>query len=319
MGRNRVYYGCLGVAHSATPSSLSIPSSIVEGVQSVSFSSEKDLQQYLYYGDTQPQFYTGLSSVSFSYTEILKEFEDIADIDGANDYTNLFMFLGDDTSECLDPENYIMAKYLLLDSLTYDLNIDGFFTLEKSYSGFSNYICSTSSAIGIPGCSSSTSYKPMRRQNFDISASSIPGTNLNNIALTSLQIEQSIRRESIKEPGIRTPYGFSTQYPVETQVSITIPTKNLYGGMNWGNDTFSIESCESISSSVGDIELTICSPVGGTNSTLSITDCRVKSINYAGGDTSGGNQNISVSLTSSYDPGIEPLIEFPSDATTGCL
>jgi len=319
VGRNRVYYGCLGVAHSATPSSLSIPTAIVEGVQSVGFSSEKNLQQYLYYGETQPEFYTGLANVSFSYVELLKEFEDIADIDGVNDYTNLFMFIGDDTSECLDPENYIMAKYLLLDSLTYDLNVDGFFTLEKSYSGFSNYVCSTTSSINVPGCSSSASYKPMRRQNFDISTSNIPGTNLANIAVTSVQIEQSIRRENIKEPGIRTPYGSSVQYPIETQLSVTIPTKNLYGGFTWGADTFSIDSCESLSGSEADVDLSLCSPVDGTISTLTVSGCRVKSITYSGGDTSGGNQNINVSLTSNYDPGIDPLIEFPEDATTGCI
>lgn len=324
MGRNRAYYGCLGVALSP-PSSF--PPSILEGVQSVSLSSEKSIQTINFLGNTEPETYRTLSSVTFGFSETLKEFEDILDIDGINDYVDLYMFVGDDTSECLDPEQYIICRYVLLDSISYSLSIDGFFTMERQYSGFTNYICNTSDSIAVPACPSGTIVRPARKQQFDLSGTSIPGlTNLDNYLIQSINVSYSINRQNIAEPGTRTPFGSSVQFPIEVTADITILPKYLYGSP-YGSDTFSTSACNSLTGQVDDLVLSLCSSnkdkdgevtLGGTTS-LTIQDARVTSVSYSGGDTSGGNQTLNIKMKSNYDPGIDPLIEFPSDAETGCI
>ena len=51
---------------------------------------------------------------------------------------------------------------------------------------------------------------------------------------------------------------------------------------------------------------------------LSIDDAFLSNINYNGGDTGGGNQSITIDYVSYDSVGIDPLIEFPSNAATGC-
>lgn len=316
MGNNRIFYSCLGVALAA-PNSF--PSDILEGVQSVGVSSSKSIEYFLpAKSTTSSGFYTTVPDISFNYSQLLHSFSDLSDLDGVNDYVDLYMFVGEDDTECLDPRKYILCRYLLLESIEYNLSVNEFFTLTKNFKGFSRYICSTSSSIDVPRCgipNPSDTDLVGRRHNFNVSGSSLPSVLTTSNALQSITIKSSINRKQINETGTKTPYGSSVNFPVETTISFELISQNLD---NY-DDTFNNIACTGITDNVTDITIDICGRQDVITGSLTIYDASLSSINYNGGDTSGGNQTITIEYISYDSTGIDSVIEFPSNASTGCL
>lgn len=315
MGNNRIFYSCLGVALAA-PNSF--PSSVLEGVQSVGVTSAQTLEYFLPAKSIQPSdFYYTVPDISFTYSQFLQSFEDLSNLDGVNDYADLYMFVGEDNTDCLDPRKYILCRYLLLESIEYNLSIDGFFTLNKNFKGFSRYICSTSSSLSVPRCgipSPANTDLVARRYNFQLSGSSLPSIVTDN-ALQTINIKQTINRKQISETGTKTPYGSAVNFPIETTVSLTLTSQNL----DSYNNSFQTVSCTGLNGSSTDMTVAICGNGEVINGSLNINGAYVSNINYNGADTGGGNQNITIDYISYDSTGIDPLIEFPSDATTGCI
>lgn len=315
MGNNRIFYSCLGVALAA-PNSF--PTSILEGVQSVGITSSKDIEYFLPSASKiSTGFFSSVPDISFNYSQILHSFEDLGDIDGVNDYVDLYMFVGDEDVACLDPSKYIICRYLLLESIEYNLSVDNFFILTKNFKGFSRYICSTSQNITVPRCSESNPSNVDlvgRRQNFHVSGSSLPSVLTSSNALQSISIKSSINRKQISETGTKTPYGSATNYPIETTVSFGLISQNLDNN----NDTFSTVSCSGLMNNLTNINIAICGRGDVIEGSLSIDDAFLSNVNYNGGDTGGGNQSITIDYVSYNSTGIDPLIEFPSNAATGC-
>lgn len=315
MGNNRIYYGCLGVALS-TPSSF--PSSLLPGVQSVGITSSTKIEYILAPAVAVPHsFYINLSDVSFDYSEAFQSLSQPSSISGVNDYIDLFMFVGDETAECMDARKYIRCKYLLLENLTYSLNINGIFTVEKTYRGFSRYICPTSSSITIPNCSSPIpSYSVVgSRKHFNIDGSVLPSFLTTDNVLQNINISYNINRENIIEPGTRTPYGSATTFPVETTLSFTVFAKDLD---NYTNN-FNTQICQNIDKHIENITISVCGIGGPSNtSSLSFNDIYLNNINYAGAETAGSNQTITIDYICYSVSGINSLVEFPNVANTGC-
>lgn len=316
MGNNRVHYGCLGVALS-TPTSL--PIALLPGVQSVGISSNKTTEYILAPGSSAPtNYYSTRPDVSFTYNEAFSTLANLVLISGINSYVDMFMYIGQDDVECFSARKYIRCKYLLLDSLRYSMNVDGLFTCEKTYSGFSRFICPTSSGITLPSCPGPAAPTDNdlvgTRKNFNLSGSSLPASIINDNLIQEVNIEYSINRENISEPGTRTPYGSVTNFPIETKCSFTVSTQNL----DAYTDSFTIQQCTSLSGIAENLVLSVCGIGGIIQGTVTIPQAYVSRVDYDGGDTGGGNQTITIEYTSYYSTGILPLIEFPNAAQTGC-
>jgi hypothetical protein len=315
VGNNRIFYSCLGVAL-ASPNSFT--TSILEGVQSVGVTSSKDIEYFLPSASKiSTGFFSSVPDISFNYSQILHSFEDLDDIDGVNDYVDLYMFVGDENVSCLDASRYIICRYLLLESIEYNLSVDNFFTLTKNFKGFSRYICSTTQNPTIPRCSDPNPTNTDlvgRRQNFHVSGSSLPSVLTTSNALQNISIKSTINRKQISETGTKTPYGSAINFPIETTISFGLISQNLD---NY-NDTFSTVSCSGLMNELTNINIAICGQGDIIDGSLSINDAFLSNVNYNGGDTGGGNQSITIDYVSYDSTGIEPLIEFPSNAATGC-
>lgn len=311
MGNNRVYYGCLGVALAA-PNSF--PSQLLTGVQSVGIDTSINNQYFLPTASKNPTaFYSQAPDITFNYTEALSVFTSpFSSIDGLNDFIDLFMFIGEDNAECMDARAYIRCRYLLLESLTYNLDINGIFTCDKIYKGFSRYVCPTAAAITMPGCGSDSSDVVGTRKNFDLAASVLPPS-IDSNALQNIVIKYTINREIINEPGTRTPYGFVTRYPIETTCSFTVSTQDL----DDQNQILKTLPCEGLSATPTNMTIAVCN-IAGVSSSLTINNAYLNNISYDGGNSGGGNQNISLEYTSYDNPGLDALVEFVNDPDTGC-
>lgn len=316
MGSNRVHYGCLGVALS-TPTSL--PTSLLPGVQSVNVYSTKSTEYITQPGSSIPtNYYSTIPDIGFAYTEAFTTFPVLSAISGMNSYIDLFMYIGEDDVECFSARKYIRCKYLLLNSIRYSMNINGLFTCEKTYSGFSRYICTATSGITVPGCpgpATSTSNDLVgTRKNFNLSGTTLPATVISNNLIQEVSIYYTINRENITEPGTRTPYGSLTNFPIETRCSFTVASQNL----DSYPDIFTTQTCSSLSGVAENLTLSICGVGNIINGSLNIPQAYLSSVEYGGGDVDGGNQTINIEYTSYYTTGISPLIEFPNAPATGC-
>lgn len=313
MGNNRIFYSCLGVALT-TPNSF--PSTILEGVQSVGVSSSKNLEYFLPAKTIiSSGYYTSIPDIGFNYSQLLYNFEDLADLPGVNDYVDLYMFIGEDDAICLDARKYIVCKYLLLESIEYNLSVDNSFNITKNFKGFSRYICSSGDPIIVPQCDNNNGLGLVkRRQHFLVSGSIIPSSIIDDNALQNITIKQSINRKQILETGTKTPYGSAVNFPIENNITFEVIAQNLDND----DDTFSTISCNSLNQNFTDLTIQVCDNENN-NTSITINDAFLSNIDYAGGDTGGGNQKITISYTSYDSTGINSLIEFPSNATTGCL
>lgn len=313
MGNNRIFYGCLGVA-------LATPSALLPRIQSANISGSQNIDYVIGPGGISG-FYSNTPDITCSYTQIILSFEDFtAD---HNEFIDLYMVVGpDNESNLTNPTKYILCRYLLLDSIEYNLSVDNFFTMTKTFKGFSRYVCdyngSSPEPIGpqepldpeIPPAYSSLL---LLKQNFNVSTSSLPTTLLNN-PIQNITIKKSFNRKTITESGTRTPYAFVSNIPTETTVSVEMISQNL----DEYNQTFSTTACASSDIPSASLDIDICSVVEDEETISSINfQGYVSTINYSGGDASGGNQTINIEYIQ-YDSSTN-LVEFPNAATTGCF
>ena len=315
---NRLFYSCLGVGLS-TPNVF--PSNILTGVQSVAITSSNSIEYFLIAKNTEVNPSNGsfqaTTDVTFDYSQIVTSFEDLSTAIGSNSYGDLYMFTGEDTEAELDPVRYILCRYVLLESISYNISVDSFFEQSKSFKGFSRYICPFGSfPVGIPGEPTDTDPdcilpSVLKREHFNITGSNLPSI-VNSNALQTIQITQSINRTNINEPGTKTPYGSAVNFPIETDITLELISRNLDGN----TQPFQTNSCLGNSFATTDMEIVICNSV--CENKFNISEAAFTNIVYGGGDVGGGNQTITIEYTS-YEPlGINPLIEFPSNATAGC-
>lgn len=314
MGNNRVYYGCMGVALAAP---TSFPSSLLPGVQSVGISTSIPIERIGSIGSSTFTSYTTLPDVSFTFTETISTLNSLINIPGLNDYIDLYMFIGQDDTECFSARKFIRCKYLLLTSVQYNMSINGLFTCEKTYSGFSRFICPTSSGITVPTCSTgfpANTHMVGTRRNFNLDGSSLPSSVNTDNLIQGVSLSYNINRNTITEPGTRTPYGSNVEFPVETRCSFDVLNRNFDSYTN----SFAILPCTPINATPEDLTISVCGKGNFVTGSISVSGSYVSNINYNGGDTGGGNQSITIEYVSTDNPGISPLVEFPNNATTGC-
>ena len=304
-----------------TPSASTnnLPVGILEGVQSVAVDSNKSLEYFLTYGSSsvEDNITVGTPDISFSYKETLKELQSLSNTDGVNDYVDLYMYVGEDDKDCIDPNKYIACRYLVLESMTYDLSVDGFFTIDKTYRGFSRYICNTELvSLNVPRCGQPPTSETLvaRRQNFDLSGVNLPEYLKTNNALKNISISYNVDRKQVTEAGTKTPFGSAVNFPITTSVKFSLDSQLL----DDKPDPFATTSCQPLSSSTTNIAIALCGSGDLVKGTLNLDNLVLRNIGYQGGDTGGGNQEMTVEYASYDSSDITPFISLPDVLVTGC-
>lgn len=285
MGNKRIFYACHGVA---------LDGSLMAGVQSVTVSSETQDYAIETFGSTDideiyKDQYTFNINVQRAIVSEKIAYYPTGTIDSvANQTFDICLLVGSDTAAVLSSGNTsttISFPKCKIDSVAYNLDVDGNFTEEITFLGFSKHINSSGCAdIGPLAKPTDSNEYPYRRQHFE---SSTLGGNLSNVSATT-----SFNFNKIKEFGKSyiDPNKTYPTYPIITQLSVTkIYTSGNFDSIEENN----YDTCVSNSdTSKENHSIDLC---GST--TIHFSGCILKSTDYNGGDTGGGN----VLITKNYD------------------
>jgi hypothetical protein len=288
---NRIFYGCLGIAP--------CKGSPIQGVRSVGLSSTRSINTIFSPGDKNlAGSYPDLPDIEVSYVKYLEQENNSFDNEaGLNDYTGFVVLAGDDTAKCLGGKGGISTisfNELLLSSVTYNMSVDGPFTVERKYNGFSSGSCSYSSLGVFSNCNNVVSSNIKRRGCLNITA--LPSEVSGGI-IQSISINFKINRQFLNEFATLKPYASYISFPIETSCTFEIIAKSL-SSVNFPKPVPCVNPTAS-QTTIG---------VAG----LSITKASLTGLTYSGAEaqTGGSNLVISATYTSNETPaGItEPFI-----------
>ncbi len=296
-GNKRVYYACLGVA----PCGATGFTRVISG----SLSFDRSYKNIFTRGNRNPIATWGeIPNVDFTYSQYLTSFVPLASEVGINSFTGFDLFVGDDTAENLtNPILGARCSLALLESVTYNLSVDGFFTVERKYKGVSKPAYSPGG--GVPAASGTVP----RRQYY---VSGLPAK-LNNNPIQNISISFSINRNAIEQFATRKPYASVINYPIETNVTFEVLNQN---GESYTADA-NITACQNPTSNKENISISLCEGGG-----ITIPNAYLVSLNYSGGEAnSNSNQTITASFVS-YDvensSSIKPVILTPEPEDDPC-
>jgi hypothetical protein len=294
-GNKRVFYGCLGIGPCG--------SGPMSGVISAKYSLSREISTVFGPGSSTPAAtYGNLPNIEISYTSYLTSYTSILSEAGLNSCTGFDMMVGSDASTSNPVLNRtIRGSFMLLSSVTYNLSVDGPFTVERTYIGYSK-------PSGGPGGSVPLSTATtLRRQNF---SGGLPSY-LSNMAPQSISVSCKINREYIGEFATRKPYASYIRFPIETTCSIELLTQDL--------DTYTMDAMESACRNPKtysqDITISLCGNGGG----ITISKAFLTGLNYSGADAgTQENQRLTVTYTGFTSPvGINPVIILSNEDPCG--
>jgi hypothetical protein len=184
----------------------------------------------------------------------------------------------------------VSASYAVLTGFSFELSVDSFLAVTKTFSGYSKP--SSGGGSGSPG-------QPLIIKRQDFSGSLPPGISGNHLQKVSGEV--SIDRQIIPQFATRKPYASVVNFPITSSIT--------YEAITDGMDSITIddleEACRNPTSLREDVGVSAC----GFN--FSINKAFVTAINYSGGDATsvGDFQTVSITYTSYEDiPGIKPVI-----------
>ena len=305
----RVYFACLGVSRCDN-------NQILNDVISTELGLNININNILTPGSTSPvATYSDRPDVDFSYTSYLTSFTSIGSEYALNSFGGFNMTVGLDADDSQTygglfsgasaylanvvgspPHTAISCSLANLTSVTYSLPVDGFFTVTRSYKGFSK----KSSALPTPFTESQGS--PKRRQCF---TGTLPNGIVNNAA-QNIDIVYTINRTPVSEFATRKPYASYVNFPIETTVTIDLLTQGL--------DSYTIDAMQTACKNITPLKEDISISVQGAGS-LQIKGCYLTGLRYSGGAANGSdNQTLSATYTSYQTiDGIKPVIFAPED------
>jgi hypothetical protein len=297
-GNKRVFYACLGVAPCG--------GSGLTGVVSGSLSFERPYRNIFTRANRNPIATWGeIPNVSFSYTKYLDSFVAFANEDGINNFVGFDLIVGDDTQPNLTSSIHgARCSLALLESVTYNLPVDGSFTVERKYKGSSKPLYQGTQSVAAAKAS------VKRRQCY---TSGLP-TKLKNNAIQNITISFSINRSAIEQFATRKPYAYVVNWPIETNV--TFEMLNQYGE-DYAADA-NIDACKNPTSNKENITISL----SGGGGSITIPNAYLTNLTYSGGEAnSNSNQTISASFTS-FDvvnsSSINPVIITPEPDEDPC-
>ena len=290
---NRIFYGCLGIAACGGPP--------IQGVQSVSLSANRSVSTIFTPGKkTYAGKYSNLPDIELSYTKYADSLTSFSGEAGLSGYAGFTILAGDDTKKCLGGSGSLTTigfKELLLSSITYTISVDGPFTVERKYKGWSSEACASNGLGVFANCDTSIASTIKRKGCF--SASFLP-SEISAQTIQSVIITFTVNREFINQLGSRKPYASYVTFPVETSCTFDVLAKSL-SSIDFPQPV----DCKNTSA----VETNISLGIGG--SSITIDKAVLTGLNYSGGEakTGGSNLRISATYTSYETPGsLKPFI-----------
>jgi len=304
MPNNRVFYASQGV--SITPEGGS--ATTVQGAQSVGVTTSFNLEQAFQLG--QLALYDNIVAdpeVTVSISKALDGESLIWQlatgggslVANANDQADIIIAVGDDTAETLTNTVGVQCTGMYISSLTYTFPVDGPFTEEIDFVGNSKSLAGTVSAPATSG------NIMLRRQHFLEGSSTLPaevdGKNLSNVTISA-----DLGRESMYKLGSFAPFHRFVNFPLEVTTTFEVIAQTIDGV---SADAESVSCTGGSLPSEQPIVIALCD--GGQTTASYTFDLGTKnvlqSVEYSGGDTSGGN----VTITYTYSTYNELSITSP--------
>ena len=274
---NRIFYGCLGIAP--------CNGSPIQGVKSVGLSSTRSINTIFSPGNQNPAgTYPDLADIEVSYVKYLEqENNSFSNEAGLNGYTGFVLLAGDDTAKCLGGKGGISTisfGELLLSSVTYNMSVDGPFTVERKYNGFSSGDSCSYSSLGVfSNCNNQVSGNIKRRGCLNIT--SLPSEVSGGI-IQSISINFKINRQFLNEFASLKPYAAYISFPIETSCTFEIIAKSL-SSVNFPKPVACVNPTAS-QTTIG---------VAG----LTITKASLTGLTYSGAEAQTGGTNLVISAT----------------------
>jgi hypothetical protein len=317
---NRIFYACQAVeinGPSGTSSSTNTAYDVVQGLQSVGMTTNFNLEPIYQLGQLELyDNYEEIPEVEISLNKVLDSRMTIygmamgtgALVDLANNRcgVKLKLFSDDDSSNAGTPVAEVECLPAYLSSITYSFPTEGNFTEEATLvSNDKVWLASrvqTALENRITGVKADLAPGPGILRRGLVRSLSLP-TAANDATITgalsggippgmkvqSMNISMNLGRESIFRLGQRTPYYRYVNFPVEVTCEIeTVAGDGDLVGVAGSTDTncanpkaltnkrIVIELCDGMKIDLGD-------------------KCKLTSVNYAGGDTGGGNATVTYS------------------------
>jgi hypothetical protein len=221
-------------------------------------------------------------------------------VGGANNRVNLRLNIYDDTGYGSSgvPESYVDCTGLYASNFSYTFPTDGNITEEVTLVGNNK-----SWAVPSGNTSDNIFTTPVkapataRRWKFDYNSSVFPtgAGGMKDTVLSNVTVSMDLGREAIYSLGEFEPYLRYVNFPVEITTEITsIGTVGDF--LSISETQYSCTGTSSIANKP--IKFVICGSGTGNSLTIDLGDRnKLQSVNYTGGDTGGGNVEISYSFT----------------------
>lgn len=294
-GNKRINYACLALAYCNEEP--------IDGVKSVGFSFSRGITNVYGRGTSNPAAtYGQFPDIQLDYSSHVTYaggFPGFQNEPGLNDYVAFDVSIGSDTEELLStPLQTIRASYMLLNSVTYNLTVDGLFSIDRTFKGWNK-----SSSCGIaPGRSAESSGIILTRAAFSNAGSSLPST-LNNTALQNIQVSININRSLVNEFATRKPYASYINFPIETTCKFET---NILDSLDQYSFDMLDTACKNGPLDQEDIIIGTCA-----GSPITIEKAYLTSYDYSGAEATNNGSNLTLSLTyTGYQSpaGISPVI-----------
>lgn len=211
----------------------------------------------------------------------------------ANDKSHIKLTVGreeDDFVVAGNAQSYINMTGCFVDSLTYTFPVDGNFTEEVTFVGSHK---AHTAAIGAPTheepglVTGNTNGNVLRRQNFQISQSTLPAE-ITGRNLSSCSISTSFNREKMFKLGQYSPFHRYVNFPIEITTTFDVIAENVADDGNALFDEVATE-CTGRGDQRQAIFISVCDGEGNTVYEFDLgSGNALQTISYSGGDTGGG-------------------------------
>lgn len=297
MPNNRVFYASHGVAVGTQAGSATT----VQGAQSVGITTNFNLEQAFQLG--QLAIYDNMitdPTVEITVSKVLDGESTIYElatgggslVSTANTKSRVVIGVGSDTADALTSTAAITCTGVYYSSLTYTFPVDGNFTEDVTFIGDSKQLTGSVSAPTDSG------NMVARRQNLVLGSTTLPAE-VSGKNLSSITISTDLGREAIYKLGQYQPYHRYVNFPVEitTEIAVTATTTD-----GVGMDITGIDCDPTGLPQEQAISISVCADSGNATHTFNLGNKnRLQSVNYTGGDTGGGNVEITYTYVTYND------------------
>jgi hypothetical protein len=326
---NRIFYACQSVELNGPSGTASITNDdydVVQGLQSVGMTTNFNLEPVYQLGQLELyDNYEEIPEVEVSLNKVLDSRMTIyamamgtgALVDLANNRcgVRLKLFSDNDSNNAGTPVAQVECLPAYLSSVTYSFPTEGNFTEEVTLVSndkvWASSLSATAAENQLTGSKAEVTGLGIARRgliktltlptgNNETVTGALKGGIPSGMKVQSMNISMNLGRESIFKLGQRTPYYRYVNFPVEVTCEIeTVAGDGDLVGVAGSTDTacanpkaltnkrISIELCDGMKIDLGD-------------------KCKLTSVNYAGGDTGGGNATVTYSYqtfnTFTYSP-----------------